>query len=215
MHPNTIYFLKSVGKVILIAAAIVLAIACVVGLLSLFGSHNAYTEVNVSYSVGALGSDGMADGVPVASDRTSLVSDYIPCTAFYVSRNSNIRANYEIWFYDSDYNFIEMRSYDSGSGEVPSFIEGNMPVRKNEDGKYYVDKDGNVMAAEYIRIVIKPMDGVKFNEWFPYFQIWSYSRVLTVSTTQGAQKNAVQNSLTADNTVVYDPNASEATEPAA
>ena len=197
MHPSKVYFWQQVGKWLLIAACVALCLFAVVGVASLFTTQSAMREINVSYTVGALGTLDGKDGVllPVTKDTNSLVSGFIPCTAIKVYPTLSQPCDYELWFYDADKNYIANADYEYI--ESCFYENGAIPARQNADGAYYVDANGKVMATEYVRIVLHPASGEDFSNpvsaWIKI--ITTYSDVLTVYTTRSPQVNEMQDEV--------------------
>ena len=197
MHPSKIYFWQQVGKWLLIAACVALCLFAVIGVASLFTTQSAMRVTNVSYTVGALGELDGKNGVllPVTEDTNSIVSGFIPCTAIKVYPTFSQPCNYELWYYDADKNYITYDSLDYDTSCI--FENGYIPARQNEDGAYYVDANGKVMATEYVRIVLKPASGEDFSNpvsaWIKI--ITTYSDVLKVYTTRSPQVNHIQEAV--------------------
>lgn len=194
MHPNKVYFWQQVGKYVGIAAIIAGILFAIIGVAALFDARSAHKKVNIKYSVGMLGSDNKADGVFLEShDKNTLVSDFIHATDFYVMHGGvDKRCSYEIWFYDTDKNFISMASFDS-EVQPPIYEGAQMPCRVNAEGAYYVDENGQLMSAEYIRIVLKPMAADKFDSVATnWLKILSYKDVVQVYATQTSFVNEYQ-----------------------
>ena len=213
-NPSTIYFWRrvwDVTKVVLIVAAVLFA---VIGLVSLFDSSPAFKNMDVKYSVGTLGNDGKLDGVVVADpNENTLVSDFIHVTAFYTEHIGRDKVcDYTVWFYDADRNYITKADFNTGKDPAFYKQEGQMPIRKDADGKVYVDREGKPMAAEYIRITLKPQAEVKFDNWFTnWFNCtFVYKDVVRVMGTVRAQNIEIGD---AETTPAYPTEA--ATQPAA